>query len=146
MKYPIIRTIYLYLFALVGLVMLTIGAVQLVQLGLKTWVFPQADAPLRYPTPLPITGKPGGLTQQEFAEAIKACQKNCQLTKAQQEFLAGWQKDYQEFKARQEEFPQINRTQDRQRQATNALGFILVGLPLYWYHWRVIKKDIKTRR
>ena len=37
--YPLIRTIYLYLFALLGLALLTIGGVRFVDMGLKAFVF-----------------------------------------------------------------------------------------------------------
>ncbi len=45
----LIRTIYLYLFSLVGLVLVVIGLVQLVDLGLKAYVFTKADQYIRYP-------------------------------------------------------------------------------------------------
>lgn len=48
-KYPLIRKIYLYLFALIGLVLITIGSVQLINLGLKVYVFTKADNYYNYP-------------------------------------------------------------------------------------------------
>ena len=48
-KYPLIRKIYLYLFALIGLVLITIGCVRLVGLGLKTYIFTKADIYIEYP-------------------------------------------------------------------------------------------------
>ncbi|GAG22415.1 unnamed protein product, partial [marine sediment metagenome] len=41
--HPLVRTIYLYLFALVGLALLTIGAVRFVDMGLKAFVFTKAE-------------------------------------------------------------------------------------------------------
>ena len=41
--HSLVRTIYLYLFALVGLALLTIGAVRFVAMGLKAFVFTKAD-------------------------------------------------------------------------------------------------------
>lgn len=38
-----IRLIYLYLFSFVGLLIVVIGSVQMVNLGMKTFVFPDAD-------------------------------------------------------------------------------------------------------
>ena len=47
----LIRTIYLYLFSLVGLVIVVIRLVNLVDLGLKTFVFENADfQPINYPS------------------------------------------------------------------------------------------------
>jgi len=42
-NHSIIRTIYLYLFALLGLVLIIIGGVQFIDMGLKTFVFTKAD-------------------------------------------------------------------------------------------------------
>ena len=41
--FPLVRTIYLYLFALVGLALLSIGVVRMVDLGLKALIFTGAD-------------------------------------------------------------------------------------------------------
>ena len=38
-----VRLIYLYLFSFVGLLIVVIGSVQLVNLGLKVFVFPESD-------------------------------------------------------------------------------------------------------
>lgn len=54
-----IRLLYLYLFSFVGLLITIIGAVQLVDLGLKTYVFQVSD--YRYPV-LPIKDDQGQVT------------------------------------------------------------------------------------
>jgi hypothetical protein len=148
-KYPIIRTIYLYLFALVGLIMVTTGGVQLVELGLKTWVFPKADEQVRFPERPPFPFKEsgtGGISEEDFIGAMKNCSENCQLSEGQKQDISDWLRDYEEFQERQKDFPQESKTQRRQRQASNALAFIIVGVPLYLYHWRVIQKDIKAKK
>jgi len=42
-KQSLVRTIYLYIFALLGLVLLIIGGVNFVNMGLKAFIFTQAD-------------------------------------------------------------------------------------------------------
>ncbi len=42
-KHTLLRKIYLYLFALLGLVLLTIGSVNFVNMGLKVFVFTKAE-------------------------------------------------------------------------------------------------------
>ena len=37
-------------------------------------------------------------------------------------------------------------TSRRHRDASSSLSMILVGLPLYFYHWRIIAKDSKNRK
>ena len=42
-EHTLVRTIYLYIFALLGLVLLIIGSVNFLNMGLKAFVFTQAD-------------------------------------------------------------------------------------------------------
>ena len=41
--YPLIRTLYLYFFALVGLILVTIGGVRFVDMALKAFIFTKAE-------------------------------------------------------------------------------------------------------
>lgn len=52
-----IRLVYLYLFAAIGLVTIIVGTVRMVDLGLKVFIFKDADKFEIYPTKLP-DGKP----------------------------------------------------------------------------------------
>ncbi|MEK7635694.1 MAG: hypothetical protein AAB405_01230 [Patescibacteria group bacterium] len=116
-KYPLIRKIYLYLFALIGLVLITIGCVRLVGLALKTYVFTKADVYYEYPMARPVKIAPvEGSKTEEFQQPAK-----------------------EEI----EEYQQKQKTANRQREAAESLAFIIVGLPLYLYHWQLIKKDKK---
>lgn len=108
-----IRKIYLYLFALIGLVISTVGSVQLVNLGLKTYLFPNADNYYAYPMEKPIPAPTGGATTTLREPS---------------------QKEMDTYNERQ-------RTSQRQRDAANALAMLIVGVPLYAYHWRVIKRE-----
>lgn len=116
-KYPIIRKIYLYLFALIGLILITIGCVRLVGLGLKTYIFIKADIYVEYPMARPAKapveiGKETIEMEQPTKEEIEEYQNKQQIS-------------------------------NRQREAAESLAFIIVGLPLYLYHWLLIKKDKK---
>lgn len=51
-----IRLIYLYLFSFVGLLVVVIGSVRMVDLGLKIFVFPEADK-YDYSMPQPVDEK-----------------------------------------------------------------------------------------
>ena len=117
-KYPLIRKIYLYLFSAIGLVLVVIGIARLVTLGLKVYIFTQADIYIQYPASRPKFAPaegPDGVTQQ-FIEPTK--------------------EELEEFERRQG-------ISNRQREAAESFGFIIVGLPLYLYHWYVIRKDKK---
>lgn len=142
-KSTIIRTIYLYLFALVGLAVLVIGVGRLVDLGLKVFVFKYADSGYDYkyesrPVPLVMDNELSKI------EEIKACGETCNLTESQLTAIDSWLDDYAEGKAKQSSEPEVDyRRQSRERQASGAISQIIVGLPLYLYHWTVIKRDRK---
>ncbi len=116
-KYPLIRKIYLYLFALIGLVLITIGCVRLVGLALKTYIFTKADVYYEYPMARPVKVAP---VEGDKTEEIQ-----------------------QPTKEEVEEYQNKQQTANRQREAAESLAFIIVGLPLYLYHWNMIKKDKK---
>lgn len=115
-QHPLIRKIYLYLFALVGLALVTIGCVRLVGLGLKTFIFTQADVYYEYPMSRPIKISPvdseKGLIEPE-----------------------------QPSKEEIDEYQRKQKSSQRQREAADSLAMIIVGLPLYLYHWALIKRN-----
>jgi len=139
-KHPLIRTIYLYLFAIVGLVLLVIGTVRFLDMGLKAFIFKQADAPERL--------------MQKFScqnvfyapvslEKLDVNQTSTVFTAEEQTAIKTFLDNYKKC---QEEGANINYvTSQRQRDASSNLAMILVGLPLYLYHWRVISKETKKR-
>lgn len=100
----LIRTLYLYIFASVGLIILVIGSVQIIDLGLRSFVFTEADNYYNYPVRL------------ESPEGEK---------EVDQQAL--------------EEYQQKEQAARTQRELSQSLAFILVGLPLFWFHVRIIR-------
>jgi hypothetical protein len=98
-----IRLLYLYLFAFVGLFTTILGSVQLVDLGLKTYVFKVSNR-IYYPEP-----RLEGEDQLSVEELDKRNQEE--------------------------------ESNQRKRQMSNSLAMIMVGVPVYLYHWRTIKKE-----
>jgi len=99
-----IRLIYLYLFSFVGLLVAVIGAVRLVDLALKVYVFEGAD---RY---------------EYIAPRIEG----------------------QEIDRTEEKMVQERETErQRKRELSGSISMILVGVPLYLYHWRTIQRENK---
>jgi len=137
-----IRTIYLYLFSLVGLFILVFGSIGLIKLALTTWVFPDADNYTYNMRPLIL---PDGkiASESELIEGLKSCKENCDLSSNDKEALSEWLAEYKENK---ENGPKKQISANRQRQLSQNLAMILVGLPLYFYHWTVIKKDAKKKK
>ncbi|MFH1162167.1 MAG: DUF5671 domain-containing protein [Candidatus Jorgensenbacteria bacterium] len=115
----LIRTIYLYLFSLVGLVLVVIGLVQLVDLGLKTYVFTKADRTVVYP---------------EYPPLVKPAPAGDQGTTMTPEETAA-------YRAAQEEAQQKQNESQRARTASNSLALLIIGVPLFLYHWRIVQRD-----
>ncbi|MBP6855901.1 MAG: hypothetical protein KBC26_02965 [Candidatus Pacebacteria bacterium] len=105
-----VKKIYIYIFSAAGLILVIIGAVQLVNLGLKTWVFTKADMYYSYPVAKPMS--------QTFQETVQE----------------PFQKDVEEYYKK-------DIAARRQRQASNAFAMMVIGVPLFSYHWRLARKN-----
>ena len=112
-----IRLIYLYLFSFVGLIVFVIGCVRLVDLGLKVIVFKNADMYVSYPV-VPYKGAGDERTDAQILLENEQQQKS-QLEESKR---------------------------NRQREISSSLAMIIVGAPLYLYHWSSIQKENKTTK
>jgi len=131
-RHPLVRTIYLYIFALLGLVFLIIGAVGFLNLGLKTFIFTKAEEEQR------LTGQPPALYPIEKVEALQDEQG---LSDEEKELIQDWLVDY---KAWQDRSANINYLESRrQKEASQNLAMMVVGLPLYLFHWGIISRETK---
>lgn len=101
-----IRLLYLYLFSFVGLLISIIGSIQLVDLGIKSYVFRVSE--YTYYVEPTVDGKQI-VSPEEMERRNKEEQAN-----------------------------------QRKRQFSNSIAMILVGVPVYWYHWKTIKKEQKS--
>lgn len=112
-----IRLLYLYLFSLVGLIITTIGAVRIVELVIKVYIFKGADRYDYYSPPIVPDGK---------------------ITISTEEAKLNEEK--------QKEIQDKETTRQRQREASGAVAMLVVGFPLYKYHWNIIQKDNKKKK
>ena len=134
MKRNIIRQIYLYAVSIISLFLLVFSAGQIVNIGLKTWVFPKADpnynqrcddsgniyygggpAPMAT-KPIDANGQPVAV-KEPTAEEKAAAKKTCEQNLADQ------------------------RSADRQNQLVSALSMLLVALPVFIFHFRIVQKE-----
>lgn len=104
-----VKKIYIYLFSAVGLIIMVIGSIQLINLGLRAWVFTKADINYNYPAPVSVPEK-GQTIQQPDQKTI-------------------------------DEYQQNQMTAQRQANASTAIAMIIVGAPLFLYHWRLARKQ-----
>jgi hypothetical protein len=142
-QYPLIRKIYLYLFSLIGLILMVIAGVQLINLGLKVFVFTQIEKQDTAYQGMPSCGpfsaeKVSSITSQPN----QADKITVQITASEQEQMKLWLTDYKTWEENQKSYDPIKAS--RQRDAASSLAMLIIGLPLYMYHWRLARKEIKA--
>jgi len=113
-----IRKVYLYLVALISLVIIVTGSIQLIDLGLKQWVFTKADQDYYYPV--------AKLDCTVFSESERIKMPECN------------DPDYQ---AREEQRQRDSRDSQKQRQASTAIAMIVVGTPVFYFHFKLARKE-----
>ncbi|OQX71219.1 hypothetical protein B6D52_02280 [Candidatus Parcubacteria bacterium 4484_255] len=134
-KQSIIRTIYLYIFSLLGLVLLIIGGVRFVNMGLKAFVFTQADEQQRIDFLRPP------LYHAEVLQKISD-RGLSQFSAEEKEQIKSMIRAHKVWAKRRDAIdPLVSR---RHKDASISLAMILIGLPLYLTHWKMVKKECKA--
>ena len=135
-RHSLVRTIYLYLFSLLGLSLLTIGGVRFVDMALKAFVFTKAEEMRSIEEPYMLSPYP--------LREMEEVGDKCDLSEEEKALLQQWLQDY---KSQQEKRSKVNYVVvERHKEASINLSLIVVGLPLYLYHWGTIKKDIREKK
>ena len=118
-----IKSIYFYLVSFVALMMLVFSTADVINIALKTWVFTKADkdfyahysvceSPEMMPAVAPMDRKAVPAISKEECEKQKEANK-----KQQEESL----------------------TRQKQRDLVRDLSMIVVGIPLFLIHWRIVR-------
>lgn len=126
-----LRKIYLYLFSFVGLTLVIIGAVGLINLGLQLAFFRSA---LEYRYGYVQPAYPYFLESVKFDEAIS----KIELTEDQKRALEQWKVEYDNYVAKGKKLGYLPYILD---SFTRNIAFLIVGIPVYFYHWSLIKKE-----
>ena len=107
-----IKKVYLYLVSLISLVILVIASIILINLALKTWVFPKADNNY-YTAYCPTISEttPDGMEISKPRECTD------------------------------EQYARDQRASQKQRDAAQALAMIIVAAPVFYYHWKLARKE-----
>lgn len=114
-----IKKIYLYAVSLISLVMLVIASVILINLGLKTFIFTKADNAYNYYSDICAeSAAPAAIEEKGIAPD---CSDEAKAKRAQEE--------------------QDRRTGQKQQDAATAIAMILVAAPVFYYHWRLAKRE-----
>ena len=141
--YPLIRTIYLYLFTLIGLGLLIYGGISFINMGLRIFVFTATDEQERIMHLQPPM--PWGIPEQTIEDIKEKTEKEEKICLSEEEKVAieGWTANFRNWEERRIEISPV--TARRHREASTNLSVILIGLPLYLYHWHIIKKETKDK-
>ena len=132
--HPLIRTIYLYLFALAGLIIVIQAGIRVLDMGLEIFVFKDIAKQERLNYAKPIS--------PSYIAGIEKIQDDEELTEDERQSIKNWIEDYEEWKEESEEIDHISIR--RQDEGASILSQIAIGLPLYMYHWSVIQKETKN--
>ncbi len=126
-----VRTVYLYVATLVGLGLIISGGVQSFELLLRSTVLRQADAEEyiwgRQP-PMPY-----------MLDTVRDLAGNDSLTAEQKAIVERWLQDYERWETERGGLDPV--AARRERQAATALALLFVGIPVYAYHWLIIRKE-----
>ncbi|MBI5221346.1 MAG: hypothetical protein HY979_00885 [Candidatus Magasanikbacteria bacterium] len=120
-KTAVIKNIYFYLVAFVALMMVVFSLADLINTALRTWVFTKADNFDYYAGPVPACDPTVAKTLDSSTPKISdaECAK-VEATNKQR------QKDSQEGQ--------------RQRDMVRDISMIVVGIPVFIFHWMTIRK------
>ena len=126
----IIRSIYFYAVSIIALFMLVFSLVDLVNLGLKTWVFPNSDP--SYSVCIP--GNAGTYNGPMIPASTDPNAKNVPAGPTQE------QCDMQNKQNRD------NIARQNESSAVRDLSLLVVALPLFLFHFRIVQKEWKERK
>ncbi len=111
----LLKKIYLYVVSLVSLIMIIVACVSLINLGLKAFVFTKADDSFysTYACPVASPASPDATAAQ-----TAPCDAATQQQQQHDQLVAS-----------------------REAEASRDLALLIVGLPIFFYHWRLVRKE-----
>jgi hypothetical protein len=117
-----IKKIYLYVVSVITLVIMVWGGITLVNMALKAWVFTKADRYIAYPYPKSNCEQ---IVEQKDGSASVARMPECEPG----------------FEEEQRKADEQNRAAQNQRDAAQSIAMILVASPVFYFHWRLARKE-----
>lgn len=127
-----IRHLYFYLVSFIALGFVVGASVYILNYVGKVSVFPDADVAYR--------GTPPGLffatLKNDGAPTTEVtCVESCTLTTADRASIQDWKSAYASWQE------QPSARTSRNRGLVNALSFLIVALPVFWFHFRTAQRD-----
>ncbi len=127
-KYKIVRYIYLYLVTAITIILLIVSTIGVINLGLKEYVFgikgwgEFEDIYYECGEEYPHLSKPAIPEEEDFARVSLSSEEK--------------EECIQKIKERRS----LQHKNDLKRDFVNYLAMLIVALPLYLYHWKLINK------
>lgn len=117
----VIKSLYFYLVSFVALMMIVFSTADTINIALKTWVFTAADKDMyAYPRAACEMPAPATPTDPKTVPATtkEECEKQNELNLKQNE---------------------ASRVAQKQRDVVRDISMIVVGIPLFLIHWRIVR-------
>ena len=117
-----IKSIYFYLVSFVALMMVVFSTADIINIVLKTWVFTAADKDM-YAYPRAVCEVPTPATPPDPKAVPAVSKEDCEKQNAEN--------------IKQQE---ASRVAQKQRDVVRDISMIVVGIPLFLIHWRILRK------
>ena len=134
----LIRTIYLYLAALISLIFVAVGTGNILNTLLKAYVFPEAEK-----AGYGICASQPPMYEISAKQSLEKTKNSEIATQEEKEQLEALLEDYAKWK--ENNSGDICYKRERQNNLVNSFTMLLIALPICLFHWRVIKKDKKEK-
>lgn len=129
-----IRNLYLYLVAIIGLVVFIFGAVGIINNVLQNYVFHVDDS--IYYQPISVPGGKTGCAQSYLDPTDPQGKK--WLTPTAEEVAV--------CERQQKEQAEQNRRNNIGRELSISIAQIIIGLPLWLFHWGIIQSEYRRKK
>ena len=133
-KVSIIRLVYLYIISAITFIVFLIGAVSLVNLGLKVFIFDLQEDYYRPESPIMVC--------ERYAPPVKEGETESFNSDLQREAYEDCLEKQQKL---EEERESRWISQSVARDLSIGIAQLLVALPLWLFHWKIIEQDRKKR-
>ncbi len=130
-----IRRLYFYLVSFIALGFIVGSGVYVLNYVAKVTVFQKADVSYRgTPPAMFFNPETSGGT---VPDTTVTCTPTCSLTDSQRTSISDWQTNYSSWQQ------QPTAATNRARGLVNALSFLIVALPVFWFHFRTAQRDAR---
>ncbi len=134
----VLRRLYVYLVSFITLLVVAGSVIALVDLGLRTWAFTEADPAMGsssydYPPSLYLSSK----SSTEVPGGALSCADGCTLSENDRSEIASWKANYENWQDRQDVGVQ------RAQALVTPLSFLIIAGIVFTIHWWLVRKDEK---